>query len=143
MSRPVMMTFANLFELFTGLGWEVINLLDKMDPAVRSMKGISLYAISPNGFVLSVQAGFGVRSDPNQAAHEYSTVEAAVWVDGGKGRKIGSFIRDDNFGTEDEVMGNVDFFRLRAMSQIIMKWSDRNPPIFFMRRKNTRWGGLS
>jgi hypothetical protein len=143
------MTQEGLTTWFTGRGWEVKSLLEEhhklvgaYDGALEDMrKGISMWCISPTGYTLSIQAGFGLYSEPRAYADMYTSVEIALWKDRGGGRKDkgDTYIRDVIITSGEDVKGWTDFEEIVAAVHEIEDWKDGRGPRSVISRSDTPW----
>lgn len=75
-----MLTQATVGELLSRRGWIVeASGHYKFHPVLGH--GLAIHATSPNGYVLSVQGGHGMYSDPPTVAEAYATAELAVYAE--------------------------------------------------------------
>jgi hypothetical protein len=145
MSTPKMMTQASLTELLLGRGWQVNNRRDEHNanmmkithgkpdvPGLDMRKGISMHAISPTGYLLSLQASFGNYCDPRGFAEEYESLEFAIWKVPSNGtRKDGPFVQDRRLHDHDDVVGWADFDKVMLAIEIIESWKDGVGPLVY------------
>lgn len=123
------MTQHSLEKLLTDRGWRILaNRHDVEDPW-RESRGISIQAISPNNYVLSIQAGEGLYSTPRRFADSYTAIEFAIWEAFDEdGTRHGNFITDPKINNGDSVVGWADLDHLRKAILVIEAWSAENRP---------------
>jgi len=123
------MTQDLLVKLLIDRGWRVISDRSDVEELWRDSRGISIHALSPNGYILSIQAGFGLHSIPGAPAESYTGVEFAIWKSlDDEGRRHSDFITDVRIHSNDKVVNYSDFGHLKKAIELIERWTQANPP---------------
>ena len=90
-------------------------------------KGISVHATLPNDWIISIQGGDGIYSEPRAKATYYTELEVACWPIGGEISQVSRLIDQDYMPDCDSVCGWVKVEDLETVISIVATIDDPNP----------------
>jgi hypothetical protein len=112
--QGVIMILTNRF------GASCTDLLSVIDNTFgRQFKGISVHATLPNKWVISIQAGDGLYSDPRAKTHSYTSVEIACWPEGEGIANVEALVEKGYMPDCDNVCGWVPVEELQKVISIV------------------------
>lgn len=138
MSTPL--TQDSLTFLLESRGWRVTDLRGESKKLPEDMhKGIAMWAASPTGYILSLQAGAANYCNPKAYAEQYESLEFAVWKHGPDGKKDGPYVRDRTITGNDDVVGWADWDKIMQTIHTIESWTNGRGPSMGIERSEAPW----
>lgn len=140
-SKSIPITQESLTSYLTRRGWEVIDKRSQRMWDCDLERGISLWAMSPKGnYKLSIQAGFGLCSDPTHLTDEYKRVELAI-LKSSKGKKpgINDFVTHEE-ATNGQDVTSANYSKVCRCIEIVESWEGKETPTSKISlRRNPIW----